>query len=89
VKSLSLQPNTGAAINSSHAITSIDNLISTAFVSGLGWLSFDGNSPMGKWTVTLDNTTGEGINRMITEGRLRDIIFVIDYSADLPTYNLF
>ena len=69
-------------------VKSINNMISGKFRSGLDWQIFQG-SPMGKWDVSIDNTSGGGINELISNGQLKDIIFIIDYTADLPPYNVF
>ena len=100
VYSLSLTRSDGSIVVSSNVpdnpnspvtpVKSINNMIASKFRSGLDWQIFSGGSPLGKWDVAIDNSAGSGgINDLISNGQLKDIIFIIDYTADLPPYNAF
>jgi hypothetical protein len=87
VQTLSLQPPTGSAIhNRSNNIGTVNNMIYTNFISGISWLPFVGKAPDGTWSVSIENKVGSGLNKIITENRLNDIIFNIQYEAQLPPY---
>ena len=90
VASLTLAPADGTDnVVGRTNINSIHDMISTHFLSGIGWLEFIGKSPFGKWTVQLTRSSGEGIEQILAGNTLKDIIFVIEYNAELPAYNVF
>ncbi|MFI4963133.1 MAG: hypothetical protein ACHP6H_04675, partial [Legionellales bacterium] len=89
VNSLNLTDDDGNVYSSAAEAISVNNAISTIFINGLNWLPLVAHSPFGTWQIEIDNLTTEGINKIIAEGRLQDIIIAVQYNAVLPPYYSF
>jgi hypothetical protein len=66
------------------AAATVDGIISTRRGNAGGWMALQGESPVGAWTLVLQDTSE--IRRRFSEGDIEDILFVIGVTGIGPEW---